>query len=166
MPFPSPHATPPGRATPPAPPLFVLGHSHGGLVAAAAGVRGLLARAGVAGCILSAPYLCNALPVSRAKVWPGRRRLRCALVLRIPSGVSRDAVERSAMIDAARRDPLLLAARRPWFRGAPEGAGGVRATAGRFAAPLLVLQGAPIRSPTRAASAAFPRRAGSPTSRS
>jgi alpha-beta hydrolase superfamily lysophospholipase len=54
----------------PASPLFVLGHSHGGLVVAVAAVRGLLDRA-VSGCILSAPYLVNGLPVP---AYSARRR--------------------------------------------------------------------------------------------
>src|SRR4051794_16407640 len=47
----------PLRADAPGGPLFVLGHRHGGLVAAAAGGRGILVNAGVAGCILTSPYL-------------------------------------------------------------------------------------------------------------
>src|SRR3954468_8280347 len=38
-------------------PLFVLGHSHGGLILAAAGIRGVLREDEVAGCIMSGPYL-------------------------------------------------------------------------------------------------------------
>src|SRR5688572_21845541 len=44
-------------------PLFVLGHSHGGLVAAVGGLRQRLAARHVTGVILSAPYLVNAFRV-------------------------------------------------------------------------------------------------------
>ena len=43
-------------------PLFVLGHSHGGLVAAAAAIAGRLESA--SGCILSSPYLKARTPLS------------------------------------------------------------------------------------------------------
>src|SRR5437762_2490126 len=72
--------------------LFRLGHSHGGLVAAAAGVEGVLSNARIAGCILCSPYLHGMIPVSlpwRAVahlfdwVWPW---------LAVPSGLRAEAM--------------------------------------------------------------------------
>ena len=45
-----------------------MGHSHGGLIAAAAGERGILERAGVTGCILASPYVGSRLPTPTYKL--------------------------------------------------------------------------------------------------
>lgn len=63
-------AFPPARAT------FIFGHSHGGLIAAVAAVRGLWADR-LDGVVLSAPYLATAFPI------PGWKRALAAVVARV-----------------------------------------------------------------------------------
>ena len=121
------------------PPLFVLAHSHGGLVAAAAAERGLLD--GVAGVVLSAPYLALRLPV------PLRRRLLAAVLTRLhPSLPLRSGIRGpmlthdEAMIAADRADPHRSGTATPrWFTTALRAQADVRAAADRFRRPLLLL---------------------------
>jgi lysophospholipase len=124
-------------------PLFVLGHSHGGLVAAMAGVRGLLARHGVAGCVLSAPYLVNALAVPRRKRVAARIANVVCPWLRIRSGITpRMTSSDPEMIEDSRRDPLLLRRATPrWFMGQQLARAEVLRRAGEFTLPMLVVQG-------------------------
>ena len=121
------------------PPLFVLAHSHGGLVAAAAAERGLLDRC--AGVVLSAPYLALRLPV------PLRRRLLAAVLTRVhPSLPMRTGIRGpmlthdQAMAAADRTDPHRTGVATPrWFTTALAAQVQVRAAAGRFTRPLLLL---------------------------
>ena len=122
------------------PPLFVLAHSHGGLVAAAAAQRGLL-DGRCRGVVLAAPYLALKMPV------PLRRRLLAAVLTRLaPSLVLRSGI-RGPMLT---RDPAMLAADEVdphrgrgvtprWFTTAIQAQAQVRATADRFTLPLLLL---------------------------
>jgi alpha-beta hydrolase superfamily lysophospholipase len=127
-------------ATNGAPPLFVLGHSHGGLVAAAAAQRGLL-DGRCRGVILSAPYLQLKMPV------PLRRRLLAAVLNRLaPSLALRSGVRGpmlthdQAMLAADAVDPHRSgAATARWFTTATRAQTEVRATADRFTLPLLLL---------------------------
>jgi alpha-beta hydrolase superfamily lysophospholipase len=147
----------------PATPLFVLGHSHGGLVAAAAGVRGLLARHGVAGVILSAPYFVNCLHVPRHKLAAAHVANVVCPWLRIPSGVRPEMMSADAeRVADSKRDPLLLRRATPrWFLTHRPVQAEVLARAGAFTTPLLVLQGDadPIADPRGATE--FHRAAGS-----
>ena len=119
-------------------PLFVLAHSHGGLVAAAAAQRGLLRCAGV---ILSAPYLALKMPV------PRRRRLLAAVLSRVAPSLPLRSGIRGAMLSsdqamraADRADPHRTGAATPrWFTTALRAQVDVRATADRFTLPLLLL---------------------------
>ena len=121
------------------PPLFVLAHSHGGLVAAAAAQRGLLDRC--RGVVLSAPFLGLSLPV------PLRRRLLAAVLSRVaPSLPMRSGVRGpmltsdEAMIAADRADPLRAGVATPrWFTVARRAQADVRSAAGRFRLPLLLM---------------------------
>ncbi len=121
------------------PPLFVLAHSHGGLVAAAAAERGLLD--GVAGVVLSAPFLELRLPV------PWHRRLLAAVLARVaPSLPLRSGVRGpmlthdQAMLAADRADPLRTGTATPrWFTTVRPAQAEVRAAADRFRVPLLLL---------------------------
>ena len=139
---------------PGSPPLFLLGHSHGGLVVAAAGVRGLLP-AHVAGCVLSAPYLINCHKVPAAKVAVGRLLNRIVPWVRVPSGVRPEMMSADpAMLDESRRDPLLLRRATPrWFLTHRPVQREVLAAAPGFTHPLLVLCGDadPIADPRGAA---------------
>ncbi len=121
------------------PPLFVLAHSHGGLVAAAAAQRGLLD--GVAGVVLSSPYLALKMPV------PLRRRLLAAVLTRLApslplrSGIGRPMLTHDpAMLAADAADPHRGRGATPrWFTTATAAQAAVRATADRFRVPLLLL---------------------------
>ncbi len=119
-------------------PLFVLAHSHGGLIAAAAAQRGLLACAGV---VLSSPYLALKLPI------PLRRRMLAAVLNRLApfmllrSGIRGAMLTRDeAMLAADRADPHRVPGATPrWFATAMRAQADVRANADRFRLPLLLL---------------------------
>lgn len=120
-------------------PLFLLGHSHGGLVV----LRHLLATqgAGVEGAILSAPYLQLAFEPPRWKLAAGEILRHVAPSLSIPSGIepsmlTRDA-ERLAWTEA---DPLFFATTTPrWFHQVRRAQAEVRERGGELRLPLLVL---------------------------
>jgi alpha-beta hydrolase superfamily lysophospholipase len=120
-------------------PLFVLGHSHGGLVTAAAAQRGLLNHA--AGIILVAPYLALKMPV------PIRKRLIAAVAshlypsLPIKSGLNGGMLTRDqTMIALGKGDPFTRGIATPrWFTQASQVQIQVRATPGQFKQPLLML---------------------------
>lgn len=144
-------------------PLFLLGHSHGGLILAAAGVRGVLPPH-VAGCVLSAPYLVNGLAVPRVKGAAARVLNAVAPWLRIKSGVSPRMMSSDArQVEESRRDPLLLRSATPrWFLAHQPVQRETLARAGEFELPLMVLTGDadPIADPRGATE--FHARAGSP----
>jgi alpha-beta hydrolase superfamily lysophospholipase len=161
----SPRSSPPELATlgPPGDaPLFLLGHSHGGLIVAAAGVRGALPP-GVAGCILSAPYLVNCLAVPRVKVAAAHVLNAVVPWLRIRSGVSPRMMSGDPQqVEESRRDPLLLRSATPrWFLAHQPVQADTLARAAEFRLPLMVLTGDadPIADPQGAT--AFHARAGS-----
>lgn len=139
-----------GLNKPGAPPLFLLGHSHGALVVAAAGVRGLLP-AHVVGCVLSAPYFVNCHKVPAGKVFVGRVLDAVVPWARIPSGVRPDMMSSDgAMVDASEADPLLLRTATPrWFLTHRPVQVEVLGRADAFGHPLLVLYGGadPIADP-------------------
>ena len=157
---PTPNSAPP--TAPALAPLFLLGHSHGGLIVAAAGVRGLLP-AHVAGCVLSSPYLVNCLAVPGFKVAAAHVLNVVAPWLRISSGVRPEMMSGdAALTEASRNDPLLLRSATPrWFLAHRPVQREVLARAAAFTAPLLVLCGDadPIADPR--GTAEFHARAGS-----
>jgi alpha-beta hydrolase superfamily lysophospholipase len=120
-------------------PLFVLAHSHGGLIAAAAAQRGLLARC--RGVVLSAPFIGLSLPI------PLRRRALAAVLRRVApalligSGISGPMLSHDqAMLAADRSDPVPRGgATAGWFAAATAAQVDVRATADQFRLPLLLL---------------------------
>ena len=142
-------------------PLFVLAHSHGGLVAAAAAQCGLLDRC--RGAVLSAPYLALKLPV------PLHRRLLAAVLTRawpslpLRSGISSAMLTSDpAMAAADAVDPLRLGAATPrWFTTALRAQRDVRAAAARFRLPVLLLVPGDDTIADAAASAAWFARVGS-----
>lgn len=143
-------------------PLFVLGHSHGGLVAAAAAVDGAF-DGQVAGCVLTAPYFAARTP--QTPFWVAAAHvLNCTVPwLRVPTGLSDGMMTTdAAMLADSRADPLLLKSATPrWFLGARAAQRDVMARASRFTLPLLTLVPGddPVADP--AAAAAFVERAGS-----
>ncbi len=120
-------------------PLFILAHSHGGLVAVVAGLRGLLD--GCAGVILSAPFLKLKMTVGkrmRAFAWftsmlvPG---------LRLKSGVRGTMLTHDPEFnEAAKTDPYVFRVATPrWFTSVQKMQAAARASASQFKLPLLVL---------------------------
>ncbi|WP_425229340.1 lysophospholipase [Sphingomonas sp.] len=129
------------RAGPPASlPLFLFGHSLGGLVTALSVAR---EPEGLAGVVLSGPLL----PFDASPLLRGFSRLLAAVAPRAtvaklgaPSGVSRIAAEVLAYVD----DPLVCRVPVPARLGASALAAGreVKAAFGRWRAPTLVVHGA------------------------
>jgi alpha-beta hydrolase superfamily lysophospholipase len=121
-------------------PMFLFGHSFGGLVAAASveesprGFRGLL---------LSAPYLGLALEVPKAKLLAGRVASRVSPTLGLPTGIRGvDLTHDPERARAYEVDPLVFKnARARWFREAQKAQARVIARAGDIALPLYMLFG-------------------------
>jgi alpha-beta hydrolase superfamily lysophospholipase len=136
------------------PPMFVLGHSHGGLVVAAAGVRHRLERHSVRGVVLSAPYLVNALRVPRHKLFAAHVANLLAPWLRIRSGVRPEMMSTdAARVEDSRVDPLALRVATPrWFMTHRPVQSEVLSRASELTLPLLVIQGDadPIAAPAGA----------------
>jgi alpha-beta hydrolase superfamily lysophospholipase len=138
-------------------PLFVLGHSHGGLVLAAATIAGILAAPAVAGCIMTAPYLAPAEPLT----WPWRLFAAASNVLspslRVKSGLSADMMTSDpVMLADSHADPLLLRAATPrWYTTTMRKQAEVLAAADGFTLPLLCLFGDQDRIASSAAARAF-----------
>jgi alpha-beta hydrolase superfamily lysophospholipase len=131
------------RPAPGGPPMFVLGHSHGGLVVAVAGIRGLLGRPGIGGVILSAPYFVNAITVPwHKRVGARLGNVFCPWML-VRSGVKTGMTTSDpAMQDDSRHDPLMLRRATPrWFLTTRRVQSEALANAGAFDLPLLVVTG-------------------------
>ena len=127
----------PGASTAP---LFILGHSHGGLVVAAAIVRGVVHPAG---CVLSAPFLHNRMHVPAWKIAVARVANPIAPWLPLASGLQPEWMSADeAMVEEARRDPLMSKIATPrWFLDSRSVQGEVLRRAGEFQTPLLLMQG-------------------------
>lgn len=121
-------------------PSFVLGHSHGGLIAAAAGIEGL---SGVDGVIFSAPYLHSRLTVPRWKQVVARSLSRVLPGLTLSSGLLDEWMTSDPeMIRDSRADPLLVrGATARWYVTAHRKQEEVLARAAEFRLPLLALIG-------------------------
>ncbi len=153
-------ALPEFRQSPGDPPVFVLGHSHGGLVVAVAGIRGRISSAGY---ILSAPYFANGLYVPAVKSAAAKVLNIVLPWVRIKSGIgpamgSSDPV----MVEESRHDPLLLRSATPrWYIEHKRAQAEAIARAADFTLPLLVFCGDadPVADPRGAA--AFHAAAGS-----
>ena len=124
-------------------PLFVLGHSHGGLIAAVAGERGILRAGGAAGCILCSPYLATCFPIPALKVALARIANRVWPSLRFPMGLRPQWLTRDlAMLEADRDDPLMNRVATPrWYFTARAAQQEAMRNAERFTLPLLCLAG-------------------------
>jgi lysophospholipase len=122
------------------PPLFLLGHSHGGLVLTAAAIRGLR---DVRGCILTSPFFRNRMTVPPVKRLLARAMNPLIPWLRVRTGLS-DGMMTSdpAMIADTAADPLVVRMATPrWYFGSLEAQRRVLADAPRFTHPLLLLCG-------------------------
>jgi alpha-beta hydrolase superfamily lysophospholipase len=122
-------------------PLFVLGHSHGGLVTAAAGIAGRLES--VSGCILSSPYLQARTPLSGFWSAFGRLANRIAPWIQVKSGLSAKMMSSDpAMQGDAERDPLLVHGATPrWYFETLRTQRQTQHDAAKFRLPLLCLVG-------------------------
>lgn len=122
-------------------PLFILGHSHGGLLVAAAGERGLLE--GMEGCVLSAPFLRSALHVPKVKLLLGRLANLVAPAMAIPNGIRSEMMSSDPdKVRDSHEDPLLFRSATPrWYFGVLRAQIEVMRDAARFHQPLLILAG-------------------------
>ena len=120
-------------------PLFILGHSHGGLVAAAAAQRGQLNHC--AGVILSSPYLQLKMPVPLIKRFFAAIASRIYPSAKVPSGINPGMVTRDeAMIAETKSDPYCRGIATPrWFFEARKAQTKIRSMASQFDRPLLML---------------------------
>jgi alpha-beta hydrolase superfamily lysophospholipase len=140
--------------------VFVVGHSHGGLVAARWGVA---PDRGVAGYVLSSPYFRLGMPPPRLKLLAARALGTVLPWLPIPAELGAGDLtsdpEMQRWIDA---DPLYGRATTPrWFFEAQRAQEAALREAPRFVQPLLVQTGGADRVADPAAGRAFFDAAGS-----
>ncbi|HWO01605.1 MAG TPA: lysophospholipase [Blastocatellia bacterium] len=128
------------RARSEARPIFLVGHSMGGLVA----LRYVATRSGeLAGVVISAPLIGIATPVPAYKLWIARMSARLAPGFRLdneidPAGLSRDPEVGKAYAS----DPLVnrkVSAK--WFAEATRAMAEVGDWAPRITVPLIVMHG-------------------------
>lgn len=124
-------------------PWFVLGHSHGGLVAATAGVRGVLSAAGARGVVLTSPYLHPAKKLTlpwRAFAAAANRLLPA---LAVPTGLTADMMSADpTMVADSRSDRLLQRTATPrWYAQMSRQQDLTLADCRKFDLPLLCLVG-------------------------
>jgi alpha-beta hydrolase superfamily lysophospholipase len=127
------------------PPLFLLGHSHGGLVLAAAGIAGLLNN--IAGAIFTSPYFQNAVPVPWYKHVIGRALGLLMPAMRVRSGLRSSWLSSDPqMVENRDRDPLALRFATPrWFATMQVAQKAALARAAEFQTPMLMLLGSADR---------------------
>jgi lysophospholipase len=120
-------------------PLFILAHSHGGLVATVAAMRGLLNHC--QGVILSAPYLELKMPIPKLKRWVAKIAAVLHPSLPMKSGLEGPMLTRDeSMIAQSRGDPLIRGIATPgWFFATQKTQAITRAMANQFNRPLLLL---------------------------
>ena len=124
-------------------PWFLLGHSHGGLVTAAAGIEGRLRGAGCAGGILSSPYL------RPATLLPTHWRLFAEIAnhivpgINVRSGLTPQMMTRDPTMWADSDADLLLnhGATPRWYVQTMRKQAQIFREAGQFQLPLLCLLG-------------------------
>lgn len=121
-------------------PLFVLGHSNGGLLALYAMLKAE-ATGRLAGVVVSNPALKLAFPVPKAQVRLGKILLRIAPWFTLPSPIVPENLTRDPVLQVWRRDDRLLHGRMsaPLFFGMREGSRLVSANAEKIRTPLLMI---------------------------
>lgn len=124
----------------PGPPLFLLGHSHGGLILAAAALRG---RVSPPGCIFTAPYFRQKMVVPKAKEAFARALAPLAPDLPVPSGLKDEWMTRDPdQLADSRADSRILRIATPrWYFSARRMQTQVLAAADRFHFPCLMFMG-------------------------
>jgi alpha-beta hydrolase superfamily lysophospholipase len=121
-------------------PIFIVAHSTGALVTA---LWGLEPARGVAGVVLSQPYLANATPAPALKVLAARIIGKVVPFLPVSTGFGPEHLTREPDMQAwTSMDPLYLRKTTPrFFEEALRTHATVRSRASRFSNPLLVLLG-------------------------
>ncbi len=122
------------------PPLFLLGHSHGGLILAAAVLRG---RVAPPGCIFTAPYFRQKMVVPKAKEAFARALVALVPDLPVPSGLKDEWMTRDPeKLADSRADTRILRIATPrWFFSARRLQMQVLAAADGFHLPCLMFMG-------------------------
>jgi lysophospholipase len=120
-------------------PLFILGHSHGALIAAAAAMRGQLNCA--RGVILVAPYLQLKMPVPIRKRILGAVGSRLFPSLPVKSGLNGPMLTRDPqMVTDQKEDPYCRGIATPrWFTETAKMQRKTRSSPQQFKLPLLML---------------------------
>lgn len=123
-------------------PLFVIGHSHGGLVAAFAAQRRRLPT-DVRGVVLANPFLAPAFRIPLWKRSVARIANVVAPAMQIPSGLRGTRMCTDPVLQAeTAADPLLFRVATPrWYAGCLAAQREAFERAREFTAPLLVLVG-------------------------
>ena len=121
--------------------IFLLGHSHGGLMAVHQWSQGL---PGLSGLILSSPFFKLAITPARVKLFAARMLARVLPWAPIPTELQPEQLSRDEAVQrAAREDPLYNRIATPrWFAEAALAQERVMEIAGRLRTPLLLLSGA------------------------
>lgn len=122
------------------PPRFLLGHSHGGLILAAAGERGLT---DVRGCVFSAPYFRGRQHIPVSKRLFARTIGPLLPWIAVPSGLRDEWMTTDEeMLRETKADPLIVRTATPgWFLGSLAAQQRILAAADRFRLPYLMLIG-------------------------
>lgn len=135
-------------------PRFILGHSHGGLVVAAAAEAGLFERAGIRGVVLTSPFLQSRMELPRMKVILGRLVGLVVPWLPVSTGLNAEWMSSDTqMVEQTRNDPLCARVATPrWYAGQLRAQARVMENAASVRLPLLVLAGSadPIADPSAA----------------
>jgi alpha-beta hydrolase superfamily lysophospholipase len=125
-------------------PLFLLGHSFGGLVSAHYALRH---SGDLSGLILTSPYFALRFPAPKFKLIAAQVFSRLVPKLALPTGLKGTDVSRDPEIAAAYdRDPLNNKnATARWFTESSAAQEAILARAGELRLPVLVIQGAADR---------------------
>ncbi|HJQ24777.1 MAG TPA: lysophospholipase [Blastocatellia bacterium] len=142
-------------------PLFLIGHSMGGLVS----LRYLAHKGStIAGAIISAPLIAVAVPVPAYKLFIARLCLRYAPRMRLKNEINPAHLSRDREVGKAyAADPHVTRKVSPkWFAEATRAMAEVQQWAGQIRTPLLVMHGTADRLASVEATKALFARLGSP----
>jgi len=122
---------------------FVLGHSHGGLIVAAAGLEPDQYLPGVRACILTSPFIRSRLSVPRWKQGVARVANPIIPWMQFGTGLEEELMSSDpAMIQESRADQYRGRVATPrWYLGMLKAQQRVMSEADRFLLPLFVLAG-------------------------
>jgi alpha-beta hydrolase superfamily lysophospholipase len=145
------------------PPLFVMGHSHGGLIVAIAGESDIFQTRGVRGCVIASPYLATRLVTPWHKRFVGRIANRLMPHLRVATGLRPQwLTDDESMRREDLADPLMNRSATPrWYFTTLGMQAQAIADAPAFTLPMLCIIGADDVVADPATAAEFFRRAGS-----